>query len=120
MSLDDALRQLIGEEVERAVERALAAQPVAAPVVSDDDDIVLDARGLMEYLHIGRNAAYGLLNAAPFPVRRIGALLLCHKSAVRRWLCEEQANPAPLRLTPPHPAPSREKRVSQQLESASC
>lgn len=107
MTLDDALRQIVREEVERA----LAGQSVAAPsVITEDDDTVLDAQGLMEYLHVGRNTAYGLLNAAPFPVRRVGALLLCHKSAVRRWLCEEQAHRAPLRLSP-HQALPREKRA---------
>lgn len=107
MTLDDAFRQLVREELAAL----LAAQPSPAPAAPDDDE-VLDADGLMAYLHIGRNKAYGLLNTAPFPVRRVGALLLVHKSAVRRWLLA-QDEPVPLRLTTPSSAPSRLARAGQ-------
>lgn len=92
MSLD----ALIAEAVERGVARALAERLSTPAPQQDGDDQVMDAADLQAYLGIGRNHAYGLLHAAPFPVRRIGHRLVTTKRAVRLWLEGREPGPDPI------------------------
>ena len=51
-----------------------------------DADDVLDARGVMALLHLGRNAIYAACARNEIPHRRIGKVLRFRRSAVMQWL----------------------------------
>ena len=59
---------------------------VAQRDVAGDTDEVLDARGVMTLLGLGRNAIYAACARNEIPHRRIGKVLRFRKSAVMRWL----------------------------------
>ena len=116
------LDQQLAEMIEDAVERVLARlQPGFAPApAAEGDDEVLDVNGLAQYLGVGRNQAYGLVNqpTPPFPVRRLGGRILIHKRGVRAWLLGEDlpaATGGPRRVvlnTDPAPSGVRQRAAT--------
>jgi excisionase family DNA binding protein len=52
----------------------------------DDDGDVLDVRGAMKLLGLGRNAVYDACARNELPHRRIGKLLRFSRGALLRWL----------------------------------
>lgn len=61
-----------------------AQSPSNDNTVSADE--VLDARGVMELLGLGRNAIYAACARNEIPHRRIGKILRFRRSAVMQWL----------------------------------
>lgn len=60
--------------------------------MTDEADDVLDARGAMALLKLGRTALYDACARNEIPHRRIGKLLRFRRSAIMRWLdpCGQQ------------------------------
>lgn len=58
--------------------------------MSEADD-VLDVRGAMELLRLGRNAVYDGCGRGEIPHRRIGKLLRFSRAALLAWLAGDRA-----------------------------
>lgn len=66
----------------------LAYLPTALSALRDTiaDDDVLDVRGVVKLLHVGRNKLYEMVARNQIPHRRFGRCIRFSRAAIMRWL----------------------------------
>lgn len=69
-----------------AHETAEAPLSTSCDASSSSDDDVIDVKGVVKLLHVGRNKLYDMVARNQIPHRRFGRCIRFSRAAIMRWL----------------------------------
>jgi excisionase family DNA binding protein len=85
VELRQTLAALLARETAPAPVTASATHVASSAATSTDDDVI-DIKGVVELLHVGRNKLYEMVARNQIPHRRFGRCIRFSRAAIMRWL----------------------------------